>query len=55
MKGLEGNADLNQDQKITTNELYSYVEDNVSTKALSIGFTQNPSLITSENKVILKW
>ena len=55
MKGLEGNADLNQDRKITTNELYSYVEDNVSTKALSIGFPQNPSLITSEDKIILQW
>ena len=25
MKGLEGNADTNKDDKITSNELYAYV------------------------------
>ena len=55
MKGLEGKADINKDQQISTSELYTYIEDNVSSTALSIGFTQNPSLLSLQDKIILKW
>ncbi len=55
MKGLEGKADMNEDKQINTSELYSYIEDNVSSTALSIGFAQNPSLLSSQDKIILKW
>ena len=55
MKGLEGKADINEDQQISTSELYSYIEENVSSTALSIGFAQNPSLLSSQDNIILKW
>ncbi len=55
MKGLEGKADINKDQQISTSELYTYIEDNVSSTALSIGFAQNPSLLSLQDKIILKW
>ncbi len=55
MKGLEGKADMNEDQQISTSELYSYIEENVSSTALSIGFAQNPSLLSLQDKMILKW
>ena len=55
MKGLEGKADINEDQQISTSELYTYIEDNVSSTALSIGFAQNPSLLSLQDKIILKW
>ena len=55
MKGLEGRADANNDQEITTNELYSYIEENVSFTASSIGLSQNPSLMSSQDKTIIKW
>lgn len=52
MKGLEGDADGNNDQKITTSELYTFIEDNVSKTS---GLKQNPSLLSSQDKVILQW
>ena len=55
MKGLEGKADANNDQEITTNELYSYIEENVSFTASSIGLSQNPSLMSSQDKTMIKW
>ena len=33
MKGLEGNADTNNDRKITNSELIAYMDDNVSEQA----------------------
>ena len=55
MKGLEGNADFDGDRKLTTNELFSFIKENVSEKALDIGLNQNPSLINQEDRTILQW
>ena len=53
MKGLEGKADLNQDNKITNGELLSYMDENISQKAAELGREQNPSLTGDPNKVLL--
>ena len=49
MKGLEGNADNNKDRYITNQEMFAYLKENVSQKALEIysrdqlpGFTGSP-------------
>ena len=53
MKGLEGNADFNNDKKITNGELISYMDENVSQKAAELGRKQNPSLIGDPDKVLI--
>lgn len=55
MKGLEGNADLNKDKKITNSELLSYMDQNVSNKALELGREQNPSLAGDPDKVLISY
>ena len=55
MKGLEGNADLNLDKKITNSELIKYVEKNVSKKASELGRKQNPSLAGDPDKVLISY
>ena len=52
MKGLEGNADQNDDRKITNGELLAYMDDNISQKASELGRQQNPSLAGDPNKVL---
>ena len=53
MKGLEGNADTNKDNKITNGELLAYMDLNVSEKALDLGRTQNPLLFGNAEKVLM--
>ena len=55
MKGLEGKADLNNDNKITNGELIVYMDENVSQKAAELGRKQNPSLAGDPNKVLIKY
>ena len=55
MKGLEGNADSNQDKKITNGELLAYMDENVSQKASELGRQQNPSLAGDPNKVLMSY
>lgn len=55
MKGLEGDADFNKDQSITTNELHTFIKENVSETAINLGRTQTPTLVTSQEKVIVTW
>ena len=55
MKGLEGNADTNQDKKITNGELLAYMDENVSMKASELGRQQNPSLAGNPNKVLINF
>ena len=55
MKGLEGNADINSDNAITSKELFSFIKENVSDRALDIGLSQNPSLIGESDNVIVRW
>ena len=55
MKGLEGNADTNQDNKITNNEMLVYLDENVSNIALDLGRQQNPSLMGDPDKVLMSY
>ncbi|MDA9838302.1 caspase family protein [Candidatus Pelagibacter sp.] len=55
MKGLEGNADSNEDKKITNGELLAYMDLNVSQKASELGRQQNPSLSGDPDKVLMSY
>ena len=44
MKGLEGEADYNNDKEITTMELAQYIENNVRQEAVNIGREQVPMM-----------
>ena len=55
MKGLEGNADINKDNKITNGELLSYMDDKISIQASTLGREQNPSLTGDPNKVLVSF
>ena len=55
MKGLEGNADSNQDKKITNGELLAYMDENVSQKASELGRQQNPSLAGDPDKILMSY
>tara|TARA_B110000008_G_C16917320_1_gene543238 strand:+ start:1278 stop:1448 length:171 start_codon:yes stop_codon:yes gene_type:complete len=55
MKGLEGNADINNDKKITNGELITYLDENVSQKASELGRQQNPSLAGDPDKVLMTY
>ncbi len=55
MKGLEGKADTNQDNKITNGELLAYMDLNVSQKASELGRQQNPSLTGDPKKVLMSY
>ena len=48
MKGLEGKADENEDNKITNGEMIAYLKTNVSNEAFTQNRDQNPQL-NSEN------
>ena len=43
-RGLEGAGDLNRDGIVTLQELYEYVEQQVSRKARAVGGKQNPAM-----------
>ncbi|MDA9814000.1 hypothetical protein N9B95_03065 [Candidatus Pelagibacter sp.] len=55
MKGLERNADANNDKDITNGELLAYMDLNVSQKASELGRQQNPSLAGDPNKVLTSY
>jgi hypothetical protein len=55
MKGLEGNADINKDKKITNGELLAYMDENVSQKASELGRKQNPSLAGDPDKILISY
>lgn len=55
MLGLEGEADLNKDQNITTNELFTFIRQNVSQTALSLGINQNPTLVSNSENILVQW
>ncbi len=54
MKGMEGDADENEDGKITIDELHSYLAEMVSRQALSLNRKQNPQLIGVSGKALVK-
>ena len=55
MKGLEGDADANNDRKITNGELHNYVLSNVTRQAVRLGREQTPQLKGDENRVLVEF
>ena len=55
MKGLEGNADSNKDQKITNGELIAYLKQNVSEEAFINNRQQEPMLSGDPDKVLMSY
>jgi len=56
MKGIQGDADLNNNKELTLGELGKYLEDNVSSTAGLLDREQMPSLSTqNENKIFIEY
>ena len=55
MKGLEGDADINSDRKITNAELLSYLNDHVPLKASELGIEQTPALVGDPDKILMRY
>lgn len=55
MKGLEGNADNNDDEKITTGELQDYVLSKVPEQAKRLGRKQTPVFEGDTNQILVEW
>ena len=53
MKGMEGDADINKDGKITAGEMQQYVSDKVQRQAMSMNRKQEPQLIGDANRVLV--
>ena len=53
MKGMEGDADGNKDNKITAGEMQIYLQNMVSRKAMHFNRKQVPQLIGDSNKVLV--
>jgi osmotically-inducible protein OsmY len=53
MKGMEGDADENKDNKITVGEMQSYLQDMVGRKAMSVNRKQIPQLTGDANRVLV--
>ena len=55
MKGMEGEADANDDRKITTGELHSFVAENVARQVQRLGKDQTPQIAGDEDRVLVAW
>ena len=56
LKGLNKNADSNNDKKITYGEMENYLKENISSQARKMGREQNPQLHTNDkDKILLKY
>ena len=53
MKGMEGEADLNKDGKITAGELQSYLADAVARQAMKMNRKQEPQLVGDSERVLV--
>lgn len=53
MKGMEGEADMNKDGKITLGEIQSYLTDNVGRHAGMMNRKQEPQLVGDPNRVLV--
>ena len=53
MKGLEGDADLNKDGKITSGELQQYLSEVVGRQAMGLNRTQNTQLFGDAARVLV--
>ena len=52
MKGMEGDADTNSDNKITAQELHAYVKENVTQQSSG---SQTPELQGDKNRVLVQF
>lgn len=55
MKGLEGKADLDQDNEVTNDELMNYLNNNINREAAKIGRVQNPSFFGKTNETLINY
>ncbi len=56
LKGLNKNADINNDKKITYGEMEDYLKENIASQARKMGREQNPQLHTDDkSKILLKY
>jgi hypothetical protein len=55
MRGLGGEADSNNDSKLTNGELHAFISDKVQKTAINEGHKQNPQLVGDKDKVIASW
>jgi hypothetical protein len=53
MKGMEGDADLNKDGKITAGEMQEHLTDTVGRQAMGMNHKQHPQLFGDSNKVLV--
>jgi uncharacterized caspase-like protein len=53
MKGMEGEADANQDGKITVGEMQDYLSDKVSRQAMTLNRKQSPQLVGDSSRVLV--
>ena len=53
MKGIEGDADLNKDGKITFGEMQEHLTDTVGRQAMSMNRKQQPQLLGSAERVLV--
>jgi hypothetical protein len=55
MRGLSGEADSNNDNKLTNGELHTFISKKVQKTAIEYGHKQHPQLIGDKDKVIASW
>jgi hypothetical protein len=55
MRGLGGEADNNNDRKITNGELHKFINKNVKKAAVLMGRKQNSQLVGDADRVIASW
>jgi uncharacterized caspase-like protein len=53
MRGMEGEADLNRDAKITLDEIQSYLSENVGSQARIMNRQQEPQVIGDGTRVLI--
>ena len=53
MKGMEGDADLNKDGKMTSGELQRYLSEMVGRQAMGLNRTQNTQLFGDADRVLM--
>ena len=55
MKGMEGDADKNNDKKITNGELIAYLQDKVSKEVFTQNRQQDPNLSGDKNRILFTY
>ncbi len=53
MKGMEGDADANQDGKITVGEMQDYLSDKVARQAMTMNRNQNTQLLGDSSRILV--